>query len=284
MTRLVLRAARLFDGQRSIDDATVIVDGGRIAAVEPRRTEPPLDADALHFGDATLLPGLIDTHVHLGFDGSADPVGQMKADDDGALLLRMRLAARRSLAAGVTTVRDLGDRGYLALALRDWFRGGNEIGPEIQASGPPLTVTGGHCHFMGGQADDEGELRRGVRERATRGVDVIKVMVTGGNMTAGISPMTPQYTVAELAAVVDEAHRFGRSVTPTSTAWSGSSGPWRRAWTGWSTAGSGWPTASTPSSRSSTGSPSGGSWCARRQGTFRGRPRLRPRWPRGSRP
>ncbi|MDQ4068487.1 MAG: amidohydrolase family protein [Actinomycetota bacterium] len=210
---LVLRAAQLFDGARAIEGATVVVDGSRVAAVERRPMEPPLDAHVLDFGDATLLPGLVDTHVHLGFDASTDPVGQMAGDDDAALLLRMHLAARRSLAAGVTTVRDLGDRGYLSLALRDWFRRGNEIGPEIVASGPPLTVTGGHCHFMGGQADDEGELRRGVRERATRGVDVIKVMVTGGNMTAGISPLTPQYTVAELAAVVDEAHRFGRPVT-----------------------------------------------------------------------
>ena len=213
MRPLVLRAARLFDGNDCIEQATVVGEGGRITAVAQDGVGIPADADVVDFGDATLLPGLIDTHVHLGFDASLDPVGRLLADDDGALLLRMRLAAQQSLMAGVTTVRDLGDRSYLALALRDWFRGGDEIGPEILSSGPPITVTGGHCHFLGGQADNEEELRRGVRVRATRGVDVIKVMVTGGNMTAGIDPFTPQYTVAELAGVVDEAHRFHRAVT-----------------------------------------------------------------------
>ena len=213
MRRLVLRGERLFDGRRVIERPTVVMEDGRILAVEERRIDPPAEALVVDFGDATLLPGLIDTHVHLGFDGTPLAVERMKADDDGTLLLRMRLAARRSLAAGVTTVRDLGDRGYLAIALRNWFRQGAELGPEILASGPPLTVTGGHCHFMGGEADDEQSLRRGVRIRATHGVDVIKVMVTGGNMTAGIPPWTAQYTVSELAAVVDEAHRFGRAVT-----------------------------------------------------------------------
>ncbi len=213
MRRLFLRAARLFDGHVRIEGATVVVEGGQIAGVERRHVEPTSDAELIDLGDATLLPGLIDTHVHLGFDATGDPVGRMVADDDGALLLRMRLAAQRSLVAGVTTVRDLGDRSYLALALRDWFRGGNEVGPEILASGPPLTVTGGHCYFLGGETDGEVELRRAVRERAKRGVDLIKVMLTGGNMTAGISPLTPQYSVPELAAIVEEAHRFGRAVT-----------------------------------------------------------------------
>ena len=212
---LALRAARLFDGKERtlLEQALVLVEHGRIVAVDHHAGDPPPAAEVVDLGDVTLLPGLIDSHVHLGFDAGEDPVARMKADDDATLLLRMRLAARQSLAAGVTTVRDLGDRAYLGVTLRQWFEEGAEPGPEILASGPPLTVTGGHCHFMGGEADDEGELRRGVRRRAVRGVDVVKVMVTGGNMTAGISPLTSQYTVAELAAVVDEAHRFGRSVT-----------------------------------------------------------------------
>lgn len=212
---LALRGARLFDGEGAavVEQPLVLVDGGRIAAVEAGAVEPPAGAEVVDLGDLTLMPGLVDTHVHLGFDASFDPVGRMMADDDHALLLRMRLAARQNLVAGVTTVRDLGDRAYLAVALRNWFRESKELGPEILASGPPITVTGGHCHFMGGQADDEAELRRGVRVRCTRGVDVIKVMATGGNMTPGIGPLIPQYSRDELAAVVDEAHRFGRTVT-----------------------------------------------------------------------
>jgi imidazolonepropionase-like amidohydrolase len=213
MRPFVVRADRLFDGNGAVKRGAVLIEDGRVTAVTQDGVGFPTDADVVDYGDATLLPGLVDTHVHLAFDAGLDPVGQLMDDDDGALLLRMRRAAQQTLAAGVTTVRDLGDRSYLSVTLRDWFRQGNEVGPEILASGPPLTVTGGHCHFLGGQADDETELRRAVRVRATRGVDVIKVMVTGGNMTAGVDPLTAQYTVAELAAVVDEAHRFHRAVT-----------------------------------------------------------------------
>jgi imidazolonepropionase-like amidohydrolase len=156
---------------------------------------------------------MIDAHVHLGFDAGPHPVAQMQADSDATLLLRMRLAGRKALAAGITTVRDLGDRNYLGITLRDWFRSGAELGPDIIAAGPPITVTGGHCYFMGGEADGELEVRRGVRARVKAGVDVIKIMATGGHMTHGTNPSLPQYTVAELQAAVDEAHRLGRLLT-----------------------------------------------------------------------
>src|ERR1044071_7937436 len=125
----VLRAARMFDGVqlRSIDRPLIAIDDGRIVGVDSGHAEPPSDADVIDLGDATVLPGLIDAHVHLGFDASRDPVAQMRADSDAMLLLRMRLAARRALAAGITTVRDLGDRSYLGTTLRDWFRAGSEL-------------------------------------------------------------------------------------------------------------------------------------------------------------
>lgn len=210
-----LRAARLFDGEcpHLLDRPLILVADGRITAVEVGGVEPPPGVPVLDLGDVTLLPGLIDTHVHLGFDAGSDPVGRMVADDDTTLVLRMRHAAARALRAGITTVRDLGDRAFGALSLRTWFQSGEQMGPEIVTSGPPLTVTAGHCHFMGGVADGETELRRAVRARAKKGVDVIKVMAAGGNLTPGTNPVTPQYSDSELAAVVDEAHRFGLPVT-----------------------------------------------------------------------
>src|SRR5581483_544893 len=210
-----LRAARLFDGADPtlVEHPLVLIEDGRIAAVHPGRREPPPGTEMVDLGDVTLLPGLIDTHVHLGFDAGRTPVARMLADDDTVLVLRMRRAARRALAAGITTVRDLGDRGYLGLALRDWFRAGEESGPEIVAAGPPITVTGGHCHFMGGEADGEIEVRRAVRARVKQGVDVIKIMATGGQMTPGTNPLAAQYTVAELSAAAEEAHRLGRTIT-----------------------------------------------------------------------
>jgi imidazolonepropionase-like amidohydrolase len=211
----VVRAARLFDGAspRLIQQPMVVIDAGRITGVEPGPIEAPSDAAVVDLGDVTLLPGMIDAHVHLGFDASPDPVAQMLVDSDATLLLRMRLAARRALAAGITTVRDLGDRNYLGIALRNWFHAGSEIGPDIIAAGPPITVTGGHCHFMGGEADGDLEVRRGVRTHVKAGADVIKIMATGGHMTRGTNPALPQYTVAELRAAADEAHRLGRLLT-----------------------------------------------------------------------
>ena len=211
---LAVRGARLFDGDsRLIEQALVLVEEGRIVAVDTAPVQPPDGVEVIDLGDVTLLPGLIDVHVHLGFDASEDPVKQMFADDDQQLLLRMARHAQIALGGGVTTVRDLGCRNFLGLALRDWYRSGTEVGPEIVCAGPPVTPTGGHCWFMGGEADGELEVRRGVRSRIKRGVDCIKIMATGGNMTPGTNPMLPQFTVAELAAAVEEAHRLGRKVT-----------------------------------------------------------------------
>jgi imidazolonepropionase-like amidohydrolase len=211
--RLAIRAARGFDGANVLENVLLLVQDGRIVGVESGHCEPPADTPLLDLGDLTVLPGLIDAHVHVGFDAGADPVKQMRADSDATLLLRMRIAARRALVAGITTVRDLGDRNYLGLALRDWFHTGAEIGPEIVAAGPPITVTGGHCYFMGGEADGELEVRRAVRAHVKAGVDVIKIMATGGHMTHGTNPGQPQYSVGELRAAVEESHRLGRQLT-----------------------------------------------------------------------
>jgi imidazolonepropionase-like amidohydrolase len=233
---LAIRAARLFDGtsDRLIARPLLLVENGTITAVEANGVEPPAGLEQIDLGDVTLLPGLIDLHVHLGFDAGPDPVRQMNADDNLTLLLRMAKAARVALQAGVTTVRDLGDRDYLGVTLRDWYRseldrtlgrdgapsrpGGappapRDIGPEILAAGPPITVTGGHCHFMNGEVDGELGIRRGVHERVKRGCDAIKVMATGGHMTPGTNPLAPQFSVPELRAAVEEAHRLNKRLT-----------------------------------------------------------------------
>jgi imidazolonepropionase-like amidohydrolase len=156
---MFLTAQRLFDGRTPevFDNWGIEIDDGRIVDIGPFRAMRP-GSVVVDLGDATLLPGLIDVHQHLAFDASDDPVGHLEADDDATLLARMRQAAQRALVAGITTIRDLGDRGYLSLTLRDEFRNGQEVGPRILASGPPLTVTGGHCWFLGGEADGEDRI------------------------------------------------------------------------------------------------------------------------------
>lgn len=212
---LAVRAARLFDGERNqlVQRPLVLIEDGRIIAVEQGDVGAPEGASTLDLGDVTLLPGLIDVHQHLGFDAGPAPVAQMNADDNTTLLLRMARHAGAALHGGVTTLRDLGDRDFLALPLRDWYRAGGEIGPEILAAGPPITTTGGHCYFMHGEADGELGVRLAVRERVKRGVDAIKVMATGGHMTPGSNPYAIQYSVAELRAIVEEGHRLGKRVT-----------------------------------------------------------------------
>ncbi|MCW6007598.1 amidohydrolase family protein [Micromonospora sp. CPCC 205371] len=207
---LAIRAARLFDGQTDTLDPVVLVDAGRIVAVTG---SAPAGSEIQDLGSATLMPGLVDAHTHLALDASDDPVARVVAASDDDLLDRMRAAARTALAAGITTVRDLGDRGYLSLVLRDELARDPMAGPQVLAAGPPITTTGGHCWFLGGEADGVEGIRAAVRERAERGVDVIKIMATGGELTPGSRADTAQYGPSELRAAVDEAHRRGLPVT-----------------------------------------------------------------------
>lgn len=145
----------------------VLVGDGRIVDVDTTGATPPARAQVIDLGsDVFLLPGLIDAHVHLAFDASADVVTSIDAVDDGQLLTQMAQAARQALRAGITTVRDLGDRGFLALTLREQLDASGDLGPEIVASGPPITIRGDHCHFLGGVADGPQALRTAVLERA----------------------------------------------------------------------------------------------------------------------
>jgi imidazolonepropionase-like amidohydrolase len=201
---LGLRGTRLFDGDRQLSPATVLVDDGVIVAAGVVVPETVATVD---LGDVTLLPGLIDCHQHLCFTGKGTFEEQFSGVEDDALMVRARAAAERALQAGVTTVRDLGDRGYVTLGLR-----ADPSLPTIVASGPPLTRDGGHCLFLGGICTDEADLGRAVSQHHERGCDVVKVMATGGRGTPTFPMWKPQFSLEELRFVVEEAHRRGLPV------------------------------------------------------------------------
>jgi imidazolonepropionase-like amidohydrolase len=146
---LAIRSARLFDGVADQLHARplVLVDKGRITDVDATGADPPEGAELVNRGEATLLPGLIDSHTHLVLDASNDPVGHLADTDDDALLEQCRARARAALAAGITTVRDLGDRRFVTLRLREELAAHPEQGPQLLVSGPPVTPRAGTAGF-----------------------------------------------------------------------------------------------------------------------------------------
>jgi imidazolonepropionase-like amidohydrolase len=208
--RTTLRAAWLFDGTSSglVRDPVVVIEDSTILGVGSGG-QVPEHGTVIDLPGATLLPGLVDTHVHLAFDASTDPVANLARRQDGEVVEAMARAGQAALRGGVTTIRDLGDRGYLTLGLR-----GRADLPTIVAAGPPITTPSGHCHDLGGTAPPTVEgVRAAVREHAARGVDVIKIMASGGNMTPGSRQDLAQFPPEVLRAAVDEAHQVGLPVT-----------------------------------------------------------------------
>lgn len=165
--------------------------------------------------DCALTPGLIDTHVHLTFDHDVDHATTRRKVEESslpALALRAARNAQACLQAGVTTVRECGDRGLVTLALRDAIKAGMLAGPRILAAGTPITTTAGHLHWCGCEADTAAEVRKAARALCKAGVDFVKIMASGGNMTSGSIPLKPQYSTEEIREAVNEAHRLGRRV------------------------------------------------------------------------
>ncbi|MFZ0214427.1 MAG: amidohydrolase family protein [Candidatus Dormiibacterota bacterium] len=214
---VLVKAARLIDGTGSapVEGAAVLVDGPRIASVfrgpVPDSAIPP-GTRVLDFPDGTLLPGLIDSHVHLDLPGDGTAYLDSVGEADGVLVASATHSARVALESGITTLRDTGGRGATTFELRRAQQLGYCVGASLVLCGQPITITGGHTWHFGGEADGVEGVRRKAREMARLGADFIKVMGSGGG-TPGTTSWLPSYTPVELAAVADEAHRLGRRVT-----------------------------------------------------------------------
>jgi imidazolonepropionase-like amidohydrolase len=213
--RLVLRAPRLLDGTGAgpVPDAALLLDGGRIAYAGPAAGLPDGSdrIEAVDFPRATLLPGLVDAHVHLVASGGPDLAADVPRTEAERMLAAV-VNARRQLEAGVTLVRDLGSPGAEAVLVGRAVESGAVPGPRVVASGPAVTMTGGHIPYLGRVTDGVEAMRAAVRANLALGARCIKVVATGGVLTPGVDPREPAYTQPELDALVDEAHRLGLTV------------------------------------------------------------------------
>ena len=210
MTTL-FQGGQVFDGKGGIrEGVAVLVEDGRIARVAASGEFDGFSGNLVDTGGGTLLPGLTDCHVHLCFQGTADPVTTLSKLAPGQIALKALQNAQHTLRRGITSVRDCGGKDYLEFAVRDAIRGGLFPGPTIHAAGRMICMTGGHGNTWGRIADGCDEVVKAVREQIHAGCDLIKIMATGGVMTPGVNPEDAHYSAAEMAAGIGEAKRFHR--------------------------------------------------------------------------
>jgi imidazolonepropionase-like amidohydrolase len=218
---VVVHAGRLLDVKtgKTLANQTIVIQGDRIVSVGTAPTVPA-GAQIIDLLNATVLPGLIDAHTHLtmntNFGYSRLAVSVPREALNGAR------NARVTLEAGFTTVRNVAASGFTDVALRDAINAGDVPGPRMLVSGPPLSITGGHCDnnllpfeyhaTEEGVADGVEAVQHKTREIIKYGADLIKICATGGVLSHGDNPQASQYTLEEMRAIVADAHRLGRKV------------------------------------------------------------------------
>jgi len=210
----LITAARLLDGTGSApaEQAALLVENGRVVklgrAADVRAPEGA-SVDRKDYGDATILPGLVDAHTHLVAPGDGTLGDDIAKEDDDFLLLQAAKNARTLLHSGVTTLRENGAKGKVAFSLREGVRRRLAPGPRMVICGRPIAITGGHMGYFGSEANGEVAVRAEVRKLLKEGADYIKIVASGGS-TRTSDPNRASYTVPELAAMTDEARRHGK--------------------------------------------------------------------------
>ena len=195
---------------RVLEHATVLVEGERIVKVAGRNINIPKDAQKIPMDGQMLLPGFIDSHIHICFDCSPDPIASALSESQTMTTLKAANSARQTLLAGVTSVRDMGGKDGIDLGIRQAINSGLIPGPRMIVSGQLICMTGGHGWQMGLEANGVDEVRKAARGQVKAGVDIVKLMATGGVLTPAVEPGSEQLTEEDLRAGVEEAHKAGK--------------------------------------------------------------------------
>lgn len=199
---MIVRAGTFYDGTLNAPAANVhlTIEDGRVTAIGDASGEYDLAA-------ACVVPGLVNAHVHLEMSGEPDTMRAFSGTTASQRMLWAVANARRSLRAGVTTVRDVGCSEAIAMELRDAIEAGSVEGPTIRAAGNVLCMTGGHGWFLGRAVDSPWDAVKGVREQRFKGADCIKLIATGGVLTKGAVPGIAQLSEEEMHAAITEARK-----------------------------------------------------------------------------
>lgn len=199
----------LFDGTKlHAPSLGLLVEEGRIKRLAPVAEFLGFAGERIDTSNQTLMPGLIDCHIHLTMGGEADPRTAQAKLSPAQMALKSLERAQVSLKSGIVALRDCGGKDFIELSVRDAIARGEFEGPVVRASGRVICMTGGHGSATARIADGVDEVVKAVREQIHAGADFIKIMATGGVMTAGVNPEDAHYTRAEMAAGLAEAQRF----------------------------------------------------------------------------
>lgn len=209
---MLLKNLKIWDGLSDSIDAgrdVLAIEDGKISLLTS--SDQIRSTEARDMGGLTLIPGLIDAHVHMCLDPEIKSPGDQELEKEAAMKSMARRASQM-LAAGITTARDLGGGNWYELELRDLIHKGDLPGPRLLCAGQPITSTKGHCHFWGGEAADTGDILEVIQRQLDHGVDLIKVMATGGAMTTGSDPSLAQFDLETLKTIVGQATKHHRCV------------------------------------------------------------------------
>jgi imidazolonepropionase-like amidohydrolase len=193
------------------DNAAIIIENQVITGIKSKTALKNFDKNNIINAEKfTVLPGLIDCHDHLGINMGDEE--QQAKQTNGYTALVAAKNARTVLKNGITTLRDMGEQGFVDIDIKKAIEEGIVPGPRLLVSGKFICRSGGHAWFSGREADGTDDIRKAIREQVRQGADLIKLMISGGISTPGSSPLDADYSEEEIITAVEEAHRLGKKI------------------------------------------------------------------------